>query len=48
LNCGCIYKVRPQLKRGERREPLRVCAKHFSAVFRQVVFMTERDHEIVA
>ena len=40
-----IYKVRASHIRGERRSPLRVCAKHSSAVFSQVVFMTEGDRD---
>jgi hypothetical protein len=32
---------------GERQSTLRVCDKCSSAVFSQVVFMTERDHKIV-
>jgi hypothetical protein len=40
-----IYKVRAPHIRGERWTPLRVCAKRSSAVFGQVVFITERDHE---
>jgi hypothetical protein len=34
--------TRPELY-GQRRAPLRVCAKYSSVVFSQVVFMTERE-----